>query len=80
MAGAAMITAQLACTQKIENGGEDEDRYVALVLVIAHPEGADSPFYREIPAASLTITVPGKAADLFEIGEVYQLDVTEVPE
>lgn len=68
-----MITAPMACTQKIENGGEGDSRFVALVLVIAHREGEDRP----IPGASLTITVPGETADHFEVGQVYQLDVTE---
>lgn len=75
-----MIAAQIACTQKLENGGEDEKRFVALVFTIAHPDGADDPLYAEIPAASVTITVKGDAADLFEIGTVYELGITEETE
>lgn len=72
-----MITAQLACTQMLENGGEGADRYVALVLVIARRDGADNPQFASIPAASLTITVTGKAADRFEVGKVYELNISE---
>lgn len=71
-----MITAPLACIQKIENGGETDDRFVALVFTIAHNEGGD----RLIPAVSLMITVPGKAADRFEVGKLYSLDLTEAPQ
>lgn len=77
MAGDPMIGATLACIQKIENGGEDAGRMVALVLVIAHPEGEDDPDYHLIPAASLTITVPGATADHFEVGKLYELNLTE---
>ncbi|WP_372663567.1 hypothetical protein [Amycolatopsis kentuckyensis] len=80
MAGPSMIAAQLACTQKLENGGEDDRRFVALVFTIAHPEGAEDPTYAEIPAASLTITVKGEVADLFEIGTVYDFGITEEAE
>ncbi len=71
-----MIATTLACTQKLENGGEGENRFVALVLVIAHPEG-DDPDCHLVPAASLTITVPGEAADHFEVGKLYTLDLRE---
>lgn len=80
MAGNPMITATLACTQKLENGGEGEHRFVAVVFNIAHPEGEDSPDYHLIPNASLTITVPGKAADHCEVGRLYTLDLTEAPQ
>jgi hypothetical protein len=75
-----MIAAQIACTHKLENGGEADDRYVALVFTIAHPEGEDEAQYAEIPAASVTITVKGEAADLFEVGTVYDLGITEEAE
>ncbi|MBB1153509.1 hypothetical protein [Amycolatopsis dendrobii] len=75
-----MIAAQLTCSQKLDDRGEGQDRFVTLVFTTEYILGYHDDLATEIPAASLSITVKGSAADLFEIGQPYDVNITEEEE
>jgi hypothetical protein len=61
-----MITAKVKLTQKLENGGDGEDRFVALQFLPDYQDGRNQEWAASTPALSLTVTVKGAVADRFE--------------
>ncbi|MET9262396.1 hypothetical protein [Amycolatopsis sp. NPDC004079] len=71
-----MITAKVKCTQKLENGGEGEDRFVALQFLVDDSSNVNLEWGDETPSLALTMTVQGAVADQFEY-KPYTLQLTE---
>ncbi|MBB1153508.1 hypothetical protein [Amycolatopsis dendrobii] len=66
-----MITAKIACTQKLDNGGEGEDRATAVTFTLTEDNENTG-----VVSAVVTMTVTGEAGDQLAY-RPYTLQIVE---
>jgi hypothetical protein len=67
-----MITAKVKCDRKTESG-EGDNRQAAVSFQPDYADGRNKEWALATPHLSLSMTLNGKAADLFEQGRAYTL-------
>lgn len=67
-----MVTAKVQCQSKLESGVGD-GRQVVVTFTPDYNAGRNKEWSLFTPALSLSMTLKGAAADLFEIGRAYTL-------
>jgi len=74
-----MITAKIKLSTKTESG-EGDQRRAALMFYADYAEGRNKEWASATPTLTLSMTVKGEVADLFEQGAAYTLQfVAEEP-
>lgn len=71
-----MVTAKVTCSQKVETG-EGDSRQALVSFAPDYAEGRNKEWAYLTPHLSLTMTLKGEAADLFEFGKPYTLTFVE---
>lgn len=71
-----MVTAKVFCAAKTETG-EGDDRQASVVFGADYNDDRNKEWAKWTPALSLTMTLNGQAADLFEQGKKYTLQFVE---
>jgi len=74
-----MITARVHCASKIERG-EGADRQAQIRFQPDYQDGRNAEWAAASPMLSLTMTLNGTAADLFEQDKRYELRFVEQPD
>ena len=67
-----MITAKIKCTSKAESGAGDH-RQAVVGFQPDYADGRNKAWAMPTPNLSLSMTLNGQAADLFEQGQAYTL-------
>lgn len=67
-----MITAKVYCGTKVQTG-EGELRQGVVTFFPDYADGKNKEWALSTPNLSLSMTLKGDAADLFEVGEAYTL-------
>lgn len=67
-----MVTAKVLCLSKLESG-VGENRQVVTTFSPDYNDGRNKEWSVFTPALSLSMTLRGSAADLFDIGAAYTL-------
>jgi len=71
-----MITAKVSCVSKTETG-EGDERYANVTLGADYNDGRNAEWAKWTPSMSVTMTLNGRAAALFEAGKKYTLQFVE---
>jgi hypothetical protein len=71
-----MITAKVVCSGWTASG-EGEQRQVAVTFLPDYADGRNKEWSLYTPALSLSMTLKGAVADLFEPGKAYTLQFVE---
>lgn len=71
-----MITAKILCHKKTEYG-EGDARQASVSFGADYANGRNKEWAANTPSLSLSMTLNGKAADLFEEGKAYTLQFVE---
>jgi hypothetical protein len=71
-----MVTAKVKCTSKAESG-EGDSRQAVVGFQPDYADGRNKEWAMATPHLSLSMTLNGQAADLFEQGKAYTLQFVE---
>lgn len=71
-----MITAKVLCHQRTESG-EGDNRQASVSFLPDYNDGRNREWSRYTPSLSLSMTVGGAAADIFQQGKAYVLTFAE---
>jgi hypothetical protein len=71
-----MITAKVRCNTKTESGDGDA-RQANVTFYPDYADGRNAEWAAATPSLNLTMTLNGRAADLFEQGAAYTLQFVE---
>lgn len=74
-----MITAKVKCQTKTESG-EGDKRQAVVSFAADYNDGRNREWASATPTLSLSMTLNGEAADLFEEGAAYTLQFVEADE
>jgi hypothetical protein len=70
------VTAKVVCQNKTETG-EGAARQATVAFAPDYADGRNKAWAAATPSLSLTMTLNGEAADLFEAGKAYTLNFVE---